>query len=201
MLLGGECLEDFTQLGEDEGLPEVLAHGITFPEAARQFLYRFHEQEKVAEAKGRRGPDPIAFLAEETRALGQAALPTVTNFSETPTSQSFGGVQCLAHHFSPRSPEYRGDFRDSLSNMVTEGRKYRLIRCRQRGFLGFAREVSNGHVLPQADLVVTNPQAPVCRMISEMADGYIICDVIDFVRAYPNLLECRPSRLGLRVQE
>jgi hypothetical protein len=67
--LGGECLEDFTHLREDAGLQEVLGHGIPSPEAARQFLYRFHGQEKIEEAKGQRGPEQIAFIPEETDAL------------------------------------------------------------------------------------------------------------------------------------
>ena len=50
--VGGECLEDFEQLRADPGLAELVGHGIPSPEAARNFLYAFHE-----DAKGARCPD------------------------------------------------------------------------------------------------------------------------------------------------
>jgi hypothetical protein len=53
--LGGECLEDFTHLREDGGLKEMLGHEIPSPETGRQFLYQFHAEEKIEEAKQRRG--------------------------------------------------------------------------------------------------------------------------------------------------
>jgi Transposase DDE domain group 1 len=67
--LGGECLEDFTQLRQDAGLGEMLGHAIPSPEAARQFLYQFHAEEKIEEAKQRREPEQIAFIPEENDAL------------------------------------------------------------------------------------------------------------------------------------
>jgi hypothetical protein len=66
--LGGECLEDFTHLREDGGLKELLGHGIPFPQAARQFLYQFHAEDKMEEAKQPRLPEQIAFIAEENDA-------------------------------------------------------------------------------------------------------------------------------------
>jgi hypothetical protein len=67
--LGGECVDDFQHLREDAGLSEMLGHEIPSPEAARQFLNQFHAEEKIAEAKQRRGPEQIAFIPEETDAL------------------------------------------------------------------------------------------------------------------------------------
>ena len=67
--LGGECLDDFQHLREDAGLVAMLGHEIPSPEAARQFLNRFHSEEKIAEAKQRRGPEQIAFIPEEGEAL------------------------------------------------------------------------------------------------------------------------------------
>jgi hypothetical protein len=67
--LGGECLEDFTHLREDGGLKELLGHGTPSPEAARQFLYQFHAEDKIEEAKQRRLPEQIAFIPEENDAL------------------------------------------------------------------------------------------------------------------------------------
>jgi hypothetical protein len=67
--LGGECLEDFTHLREDGGLKEMLGHEIPSPETGRQFLYQFHAEEKIEEAKQRRGAEQIAFIPEENDAL------------------------------------------------------------------------------------------------------------------------------------
>jgi len=67
--LGGECLEDFTHLREDGGLKEMLGHAIPSPEAARQFLYQFHAEEKIEEAKQRREAEQIAFIPGENDAL------------------------------------------------------------------------------------------------------------------------------------
>jgi DDE family transposase len=67
--LGGECLEDLGHLREDAGRKEMLGHEIPSPEAARQFLYQFHADEKIEEAKQRRRPEQIAFIPEESDAL------------------------------------------------------------------------------------------------------------------------------------
>lgn len=67
--VGGECFDDFQRLREDPGLSEMIGHGIPSPEAARQFLYQFHEEEKIEEAKQRRTGDEIAYIPEETEAL------------------------------------------------------------------------------------------------------------------------------------
>src|SRR5450756_2030076 len=48
---GGECLEDFEQLRKDAGLAELIGHEFPSPEAARQFLYAFHDEREIGEAK------------------------------------------------------------------------------------------------------------------------------------------------------
>jgi len=53
---GGECPEDFWRLRGDPGLAEMVGHELPLPAAARQFLYAFHEDEKIEEAKQRRLP-------------------------------------------------------------------------------------------------------------------------------------------------
>ena len=52
--LGGECLDDFQRLREDAGLSELVGHAIPSPTAARQFLYEFHDEGKIEEAKQQR---------------------------------------------------------------------------------------------------------------------------------------------------
>ena len=66
---GGECLEDFEQLRKDAGLAELIGPEFASPEAARQFLYAFHEENQIEEAKLRRKPGEIAYLPEETTQL------------------------------------------------------------------------------------------------------------------------------------
>ena len=57
---GGECLDDFARLREDAGLAELLGHEIPSPEAARNFLYQFHDDEKIVEAPRQSPVGPVA---------------------------------------------------------------------------------------------------------------------------------------------
>src|SRR2546430_17204329 len=47
---GGECLDDFERLRADPGLGQLIGHEVPSPEAARKFLYAFHEEEKIEQA-------------------------------------------------------------------------------------------------------------------------------------------------------
>jgi Transposase DDE domain group 1 len=72
--LGGECLEDFDRLREDEGLSEMLGHEMPSPEAARKFLYQFHDETKVEAAQRELAVGQVSYIAEESaplRALAQ----------------------------------------------------------------------------------------------------------------------------------
>jgi hypothetical protein len=48
---GGDCLDDFDHLRADSGLSELIGHELPSPEAARKFLYQFHDNSKVIEAQ------------------------------------------------------------------------------------------------------------------------------------------------------
>ena len=67
--VGGDCLDDFEQLRADAGLSQMLGHGVPSPEAARKFLYEFHEEENIAAAKQARLPGAIAYIPGENAAL------------------------------------------------------------------------------------------------------------------------------------
>jgi hypothetical protein len=67
--VGGECLDDFQHLRDDAGLKEMLGHEVPSPESARQFLNRFHSEEKIEQAREGRKPEQIAFIPEEADAL------------------------------------------------------------------------------------------------------------------------------------
>src|SRR5271166_6508161 len=62
---GGECPEDFERLRGDPGLAELIGHELPSPRAALEFLYAFHEEEKIEQAQQRRLPEQIAYIPEE----------------------------------------------------------------------------------------------------------------------------------------
>ncbi len=71
---GGECLDDSVRLREDPGLTELIGHPIPSPEAARHFLYQFHEEKNITAAKAQRKLGEIAYIPGENQAwqgLGQ----------------------------------------------------------------------------------------------------------------------------------
>jgi hypothetical protein len=72
--LGGECLDDFDRLGEDEGLVQMLGHQIPSPEAARKFLYQFHDDERIQAAQRELPVGQVSYIPTESdplRALAQ----------------------------------------------------------------------------------------------------------------------------------
>jgi len=109
--LGGECLEDFTHLREDGGLKEMLGHEIPSPEAARQFLYQFHAEEKIEAAKQRREAEQIAFIPEENDAL--------TGLGEV--------NRALVQELGKRCPEQRVATVDQDATII-ESRKEQALR-------------------------------------------------------------------------
>jgi hypothetical protein len=66
---GGECLEDFDRLREDGGLKELIGHEIPSPEAARHFLYQFHDEAKITEAQQQLPAGQVAYIPGENEAL------------------------------------------------------------------------------------------------------------------------------------
>src|SRR5215470_13818348 len=75
---GGECLDDLERLRADPGLAELIGHEIPSPEAARKFLYAFHDEEKLQEAQ------------EQLKLGGQASIPG--------ESQRLVGLQAVNRH-------------------------------------------------------------------------------------------------------
>jgi hypothetical protein len=66
---GGECLEDFQRLREDAGLAEMLGHAIPSPEAARKFLYGFHDEAKVQQSREQLSLGVLSVIPEESGPL------------------------------------------------------------------------------------------------------------------------------------
>jgi hypothetical protein len=67
--VGGDCLEDFDRLREDPGLAGMLGHGVPSPEAARKFLYQFHEPDKIEQAQRELPMDEVSYVPEESAPL------------------------------------------------------------------------------------------------------------------------------------
>jgi hypothetical protein len=65
---GGECLDDFGPLRQD-GVRELIGHDLPSPEAARKFLYQFHDERLVEQAQQRLLPGQISYIPEENTAL------------------------------------------------------------------------------------------------------------------------------------
>jgi hypothetical protein len=71
--LGGECLEEFERLREDAGLAEMLGHGLPSPEAARKFLYAFHDEEGIEQAQAELAVGRVSYIPSESEPLGALA--------------------------------------------------------------------------------------------------------------------------------
>jgi Transposase DDE domain group 1 len=67
--LGGECLEDLERLREDDGLREMLGHEVPSPEAARKFLYQFHDEEKLHPAQNELAAGQVSYIPDESAPL------------------------------------------------------------------------------------------------------------------------------------
>lgn len=67
--LGGECLDDFARLREDAGLAEMLGHEIPSPEAARKFLYEFHDESKIEQAQAELAVGQVSYIPAESEPL------------------------------------------------------------------------------------------------------------------------------------
>jgi len=66
---GGECLDDFDYLREDEGLAELIGHELPSSAAARKFLYEFHDEQEIEQAQQQLLPGEIAYIPGESQAL------------------------------------------------------------------------------------------------------------------------------------
>lgn len=74
--VGGECLDDFDVLREDLGMAAMLGYEPPSPEAARKFLYQFHDEERMTQARGQQlALGRASVIAGESEALaGLAAV-------------------------------------------------------------------------------------------------------------------------------
>ena len=92
---GGECLEDFERLREDAGLAEMLGHPVPSAEAARKFLYEFHDDAKMAESREQLSVDNLSVIPDESaplRGLGETNREFVAEFGRRCADQKIATV-------------------------------------------------------------------------------------------------------------
>jgi len=105
---GGECVDDFRRLRQDPGLAEMIGHERPSAEAVRQFLYAFHEEEKIEEARPRRLPGAIAHIPEETpprEGLGRVNRDLIQRFGERCPNHRIATVDQDATMIESRKPQ------------------------------------------------------------------------------------------------
>lgn len=67
---GGECMDDMDRLREDDGLARILGYQPPASRAIKDFLERFHDGERIVQAKDRAVEQKrLAFVPEPTPAL------------------------------------------------------------------------------------------------------------------------------------
>jgi Transposase DDE domain group 1 len=92
---GGECLEDFQRLREDAGLAEMLGHAIPSPEAARKFLYGFHDEAKVQQSREQLSLGVLSVIPEESgplRGLAESNREFIAEFGRRCADQKIATV-------------------------------------------------------------------------------------------------------------
>ncbi len=66
---GGDCVADINILQADLGLCRLLGRGIASADTHFDFLYKFHEEKLIQEAKDARKPGEVAYIPKENEAL------------------------------------------------------------------------------------------------------------------------------------
>ena len=67
--VGGDCVDDFDQLRQDQVLAETIGDALRSSAAVGQFLSQFHSEEKIEETKQQLGLGKVAYIAGENAAL------------------------------------------------------------------------------------------------------------------------------------
>src|SRR5665811_799234 len=67
--VGGDCVEDFEPLREDAGLAAMLGHPSASAEAARKFLYQFHDEAKIEQAQRELPSGRVSYIPGESAPL------------------------------------------------------------------------------------------------------------------------------------
>jgi len=113
---GGEHLEDFAVLGEDGGLCRLLDRKLPSPDAARDFLLKFHDEKLIEEAmKKAKEAGEKSYVPEENHAL-QALGNVQAELARRIADKALGTCATLDHdatiinsHKKEATWHYKGD--------------------------------------------------------------------------------------------
>lgn len=113
---GGDCLEDFEQLRQDRALEQLIGHALPSAEAARKFLYAFHDPGKIAEAQQRLTPEATSYIPEESeslRALARVNVDLVRELGRRCADQRIATIDLdgtiIESHKQEALPTYQGN--------------------------------------------------------------------------------------------
>lgn len=67
--VGGDCLEDFDPLREAPDVTQMTGYQLPSAEAARKFLYRFHEEELIEQAQRELPVGRVSYIPAESEGL------------------------------------------------------------------------------------------------------------------------------------
>src|SRR5664280_2682089 len=115
--VGGDCVEDFEPLREDAGLAARLGHPVPSAEAARKFLYQFHDEAKIEQAQRELPSGRASYIPGESaplRGLAQVNVVVADEFrdgnvpaQQAPLPVTQRGFQALPKTVTERY--FRGD--------------------------------------------------------------------------------------------
>ena len=93
---GGECMDDMERLREDEGLTKILGYQAPSSRSVKDFLERFHDEDRITQARQRAHDQKhLAFIPEATPALdalGRVLTTSARQAAGAMEAQSFGTV-------------------------------------------------------------------------------------------------------------
>lgn len=69
LVAGGDCIDDMAVLRADDGLCRLLGRRLPSPDAVRRFLYEFHDEGLIEQARQERGAGQVAYIPAENAAL------------------------------------------------------------------------------------------------------------------------------------
>lgn len=114
--LGGDCLEDLERLREDSGLAEMIGHEIPSPEAARKFLYQFHDEGRIEQARQQLPLGQVAYIPGENeplQGLSQVNWDLIAELGRRCPEQKIATVDqdstILESHKREALPTYQGE--------------------------------------------------------------------------------------------
>ena len=112
---GGDCLEDFDPLRQDRALQQLIGHALPSPEAARKFLYAFHDASKIEDAQQRLTSEQTSYIPEEStplRALAQVNVDLVRELGRRCVEQKIATIDLdgtiIESHKQEALPTYQG---------------------------------------------------------------------------------------------